>query len=216
MMSRLSERVKSAMTAAGISQVALARACNISQPSVASWLNGTTKTLKAETAVAAAKALNVNVRWLVDGTGSPEITVASKSNIEPAEIGTRRIPLIEFKFIAQPIDPQLYPYLLTDMETSDKAYAVAIKDSSMLPKFEIGDRVIVDPEVRPVPGDFVIVRVDSNEPIFRKIRELGTDINGNIQYEFVPLNDDFSVIRSDRHSIEILGTMLEYRKYRKP
>ncbi|WP_290149561.1 helix-turn-helix transcriptional regulator [uncultured Parasutterella sp.] len=108
MMSRLSERIKAAMTAAGISQVALARACNISQPSVASWLNGTTKTLKAETAVAAAKALNVNVRWLVDGTGSPEIAVTTQSNIGLAEIGTRRIPLIEFKNIAQPLDPQLY------------------------------------------------------------------------------------------------------------
>lgn len=37
-----------------------------------------------------------------------------------AEIGTRRIPLIEFNKIGSDIETQLYPYLLTDMETSDK------------------------------------------------------------------------------------------------
>ena len=52
----------------------------------------------------------------------------------------------------------LSQYLLTDMKISDNAFAVAIKDSSMMPKFEVGDRVIIDPEVPPIPGDFVIVK----------------------------------------------------------
>jgi len=101
------------------------------------------------------------------------------------------------------------------MKISDNAFAVAIKDSSMMPKFEVGDRVIIDPEVPPIPGDFVIVKIDNNEPIFRKIRELGPDSSGKLQYEFVPLNDDYSTISSERHQFEIIGTMLEHRKYRK-
>ena len=211
----LSDRIKLVLEENQLSQYELAKRMNVSQATVAFWCTGRTKNLRGDYASKLSRLFGYDQSWLSDGIGSPYSIPAVHSNIAMAEIGTRRIPLIEFNKIGSDIETQLYPYLLTDMETSDKAYAVAIKDSSMLPKFEIGDRVIIYPEVRPIPGDFVIARIDEKEPIFRKIRELSAD-GDNTRYEFVPLNDDFSVIRSDRHVIEILGTMIEHRKYRKP
>ena len=68
-MSTLAERIKEAMTHAGMTSAELARAAGVKAPSVAQWIGGRTKSLKASTANAAAAALGVSVRWLVEGEG---------------------------------------------------------------------------------------------------------------------------------------------------
>ena len=68
-MSTLAERIKKAMDSKGISQSELARAVGIKPPSVSGWLSGTTKSLRAETANLAAKALGVDPVWLITGVG---------------------------------------------------------------------------------------------------------------------------------------------------
>lgn len=67
----LSERVREAMHAAGMTQAELARRVGIAQPSVNDWLSGKTKRLKLETAVRAAAVLGVRLEWLVWGRGRP-------------------------------------------------------------------------------------------------------------------------------------------------
>lgn len=209
----LSDRIKIVLQENHISQYELAKRLNVSQATVAFWCTGRTKNLRGDYASKLSRLFGYSLQWLTDGIPPQR---PSEHSLSPAEIGARRIPLIEFKDIPFPIDGKVYPYLLTDMDISDRAFAVAIKDSSMLPKFEVGDRIIIDPEVQPVPGDFVIVRIDDQEPIFRKLKDRGSDASGNALFEFIPLNDDFPVIRTDRHKVEIIGTMMEYRKYRKP
>lgn len=211
----LSDRIKLVLKEHNLSQYDLAKRMGVSQATVAFWCTGRTKNLRGDYAAKLSKLFGYDPGWLANGVGLSKINSVGTPALEPAKIGTQKIPLIELKNIGKPTLEMVSQYLLTDMKTSNHAFAIAIKDSSMLPKFEVGDRVIIDPEIEPIPGDFVVVRVDNNEPIFRKIKELGTDTEGNRLYEFVPLNSDFSVIQSNRHSIEILGTMLEYRKYRK-
>ena len=70
-MNELSDRLRAAMTSAGMSQADLARACGVSDPTVSNWLSGKTKSLKASTAIAAAAALHVDVVWLESGRGDP-------------------------------------------------------------------------------------------------------------------------------------------------
>ncbi|MEH6435802.1 XRE family transcriptional regulator [Massilia sp. DD77] len=65
----LSERMKIAMQAAGVSQVELARACGVAPPSVHGWLSGKSKFLRGENLLQAARVLKVNQDWLATGKG---------------------------------------------------------------------------------------------------------------------------------------------------
>lgn len=69
-MSTLAERVQAALNEMpGASPSSLARACGIKPASVAGWLNGGTKSLKADTAYAASEYLGVSLLWLTKGNG---------------------------------------------------------------------------------------------------------------------------------------------------
>jgi len=65
----LSERIRTAMAERNISQVDLARACNVKPPSVHGWLTGKAKFLRGENLLLAARALGVSQEWLATGAG---------------------------------------------------------------------------------------------------------------------------------------------------
>ncbi len=108
-----------------------------------------------------------------------------------------------------------FEYLLTDLELSGSAFALEIQGESMLPEFRPGDRVIVDPEIQPHPGDCVVAMNGGQEATFKKYRPRGIDERGDTVFELVPLNEDFAPMRSDQTPIRIVGTMMEHRKYRR-
>lgn len=68
-MSTLADRLSLALNRSGKSQVALARACDISPASVHGWLSGRTKALKGTSLIKAASFLNVREIWLAEGRG---------------------------------------------------------------------------------------------------------------------------------------------------
>lgn len=75
----LSERIRTAMDAAGFSQVALARACGVKPPSVNGWLSGKSKFLRGENLLQAARALGVSQDWLATGRGPMKADEAQAS-----------------------------------------------------------------------------------------------------------------------------------------
>ena len=85
----------------------------------------------------------------------------------------------------------------------------------MKPEFNEGDRIIVDPNVAPHPGDFVVAKNHNEEATFKKYRQRGIDENGNDIFELIPLNEDYPTLRSDLVPLKIIGTMVEHRRYRK-
>jgi transcriptional regulator with XRE-family HTH domain len=72
----LAERLQWAIERRGCSQADLARAAEVKQPSVANWLSGETKSLRAEPAIRAAAFLGVSPQWLIEGIGAPEPAAA--------------------------------------------------------------------------------------------------------------------------------------------
>lgn len=108
-----------------------------------------------------------------------------------------------------------YAAIYTDLDVSRCAFALEIIGLSMFPQFEPGDRVIIDPEIVPQPGDFVAAKNDGHEATFKKYRPRGRNADGKEVFELVPLNDDFPTLRSDVEPIQIIGTMVEHRKYRR-
>lgn len=70
MKSTLSERLKEAMLGPPkVTGRALAKACDVSAPSVSDWLNGSTKSIDGINLIAAAEFLRVNPKWLATGLG---------------------------------------------------------------------------------------------------------------------------------------------------
>jgi SOS-response transcriptional repressor LexA len=104
--------------------------------------------------------------------------------------------------------------LLTQLSLGPHAFALTIHGTSMLPEFREGDIILVDPDVLPTPGDFVVARNAENEATFKKYRSRGVNERGENIIELVPLNPDFPTLRSDTTPIQIIGTMMEHRRYR--
>lgn len=102
-------------------------------------------------------------------------------------------------------------------ELSDRAFALLIEGESMSDEFYPGDIVIVDPDVTPRPGDYVVAKLAREESVtFRKYRPRGNDKSGKPVIELAPLNEDYpSTVIESRSPGSIIGTMVEHRKYRR-
>ena len=145
------------------------------------------------------------------------------SYVSPAQRGLRHVPRISFvqagpwQEVVDPYAPgAAEDYLLTDLELGPPAFALTIQGDSMLPEFREGDTIIIDPSVKPAPGDFVVAKNDQEEATFKKYRPRGLNERGELVIELVPLNDDYPSLRSDCTPLRIIGTMMEHRRYRKP
>lgn len=100
-----------------------------------------------------AKALKSDADWLMNGGAFMPV----------AEVNSRRVPLISYvqagalaeKNPIEAFDGSL-EYILTDSDISEYTFALRIEGDSMEPDFKAGDIIIVDPEVEPTPGEFVV------------------------------------------------------------
>lgn len=151
--------------------------------------------------------------------------VSAESNVEVTALGSRRIPVLSYVqagALTESIVPYTNPddWLLTDLDLSRSAFALRIKGLSMYSpmseeSFNEGDLVVIDPSVEPLPGDFVVAKNGEHEATFKKYRPRGVNENGVVVFELVPLNPDYPSIRSDYTHVNIIGTMVEHRRYRK-
>lgn len=46
--------------------------------------------------------------------------------------------------------------VFADLDGDSRAFAVWVQGNSMTPEFNEGDLVIIDPDVAPLPGDFMV------------------------------------------------------------
>lgn len=216
----LALRIREAIKHSGKTQAQIAIATGKSPGAVTQWLDGTTKSLRADTAAALERATGYDANWLVTGKGVK--LLINSSNVTNAPIGGRTIPLISYVqagFWTDVVDSYVPgdagEFLLTDLELSGNSFALEIKGDSMLPEFKPGDRVVIDPNVAPQPGDYVVAKNGDDEATFKKYRPRGVNERGDLVFELIPLNDDYPSMRSDTTPIKIVGTMMEVRKYRK-
>ena len=202
--------VKAARTAWGGSQEALASELGVTKGNVSAWENGRHKP-RLEQILAIARL-----------TGQQLPPEARGVNVVPAAIGGRQVPLISYvqaggwTGAVDTFEPgDAHEFLSTDLDLSGSSFALQIKGDSMLPEFREGDRVIIDPEVTPQPGDYVVAKTIDDEATFKKYRPRTINQDGEMVFELVPLNEDYPSMRSDAVPIKIIGTMVEHRKYRR-
>lgn len=153
-----------------------------------------------------------------------KLATAAFGNVapSPAERSAKPVPVISWVQAGLLSDlTDAYPVGFGDgVEWVDVTFgrhtaALVIRGDSMEPEFREGDVIIVDPDVAPQPGDFVVAGNASEEATFKKYRPRGTAPNGDIIFELVPLNDDYPTLRSDETHLRVIGVMVEHRKRRR-
>lgn len=100
---------------------------------------------------------------------------------------------------------------------SRSSFALTIEGDSMLDLFQPGDVIVIDPEISPVPGDFVVAKLDREErATFKKYREKGIGSDGTMEFDLVPLNNDYPVITvNSNYPARVIGVMVEHRRRRR-
>ncbi|OGO92827.1 MAG: hypothetical protein A3F10_04860 [Coxiella sp. RIFCSPHIGHO2_12_FULL_42_15] len=144
------------------------------------------------------------------------------------EILPRYIPLIPLhganisKTKLAEIIEGLSPYSKTEPKISlderisviagQNTFAVIIEDTSMSPDFKPGDTIIVDPEKKPRPGEYVIAHIKkSGENIIRKYRETNNPESQEPRIELNSLNTDWPTVFISKGDI-IIATLIEHRR----
>lgn len=101
------------------------------------------------------------------------------------------------------------------------SFCVVIEDDSMRnaspESVQRGDKVVIDPEITPRPGDLVVATGrDLPGTVFRKYRERGTSATNQPLIELVPLNADYSAsVVTLGDAARIVGVMVEHRRARR-
>mgnify|MGYP001195784469 CR=1 FL=1 len=206
----LSDRVKSRRLELGLTQAELAERAGTTQQGIVSIESGRTK--RPRQLLELAKALQTDPSWLMDG--------GTFQTIE--EVNTRKIPLISYVQAGaltnkNPIEAfdGSFEYVMTDMDWSQYTFALRIEGDSMEPDFKAGDVIVIDPEIEPAPGEFVVATNGDHEATFKKYRPTGIGLYGVDSFELTPLNNDYPSVKSTEIPLKILGTMVEHRIYRR-
>ena len=187
---------------------------DVSHVAISQWESNTTKP-NAENLYELSLLLKCDFGWLLKGEGqvSNIIQIENDDNI--------RIPILSYDQL-QMLDSGFSSlnnlhngeYIMSNGQISENAFGIRLTDDSMKPEFVSGDVVIVDPNLTPSPGEFVVARID-REVIFRKFQVDSYKDGKTEQYSLKPLNTDFPTLSSSVHTILLLGTMIEHRIYRR-
>lgn len=87
-------------------------------------------------------------------------------------------------------------------ELSVETFALKIADESMMPEIRVNDVLIVDPDAKPRPGDFVVALLEGERNVIvRKYKQLSASREVQ-QYELIALNEDWADIRVGSNEIQ--------------
>lgn len=202
-MSSMGIRIRQVLEQRGISQAELARLVGVKQQTISYLCDPERPGQTSRYAVRIAEALGLNPAWLQTGEGE------KKGQLDRQ----RKVPVLTDEQVQQGTG-EADVWLTTDAQIGEGAFAMEVAGNSMSPEYLAGDKIIVDPAVPPIPGDYVVAKVD-NAIAFRKYRPRGHNDKGETYFELTPVNPDFPSMRSDITEIQLLGTVIEHRKYRR-
>jgi transcriptional regulator with XRE-family HTH domain len=217
------DRIKSARLRKGWSQSQLARSVGVKPQSVQQWeANEAAPNRKRIDVVAAV--LDIRPEELLFGGEGDRLPDNQISNVI-FPFGYRIVPAFSYAQVDE-MTADSGPYQVTERmqnlwtnvsPLSDRAFCLIIEENGMREEFLPGDWVVIDPEVTPNPGDYVVaVLKDQQDALFRKFRPRGNDADGEPVIELAPLNDDYPIYQiSSSHPGRVVGTMVEHRKFRR-
>lgn len=186
----LKDRIQ-ALLDAGFTRTQIAKAAKKSQSAVTQWLSGDTKELKSDSAAGIQAVTGFSAVWLATGNGPRLAAEATNVALGPNIGGT--VPLLSsvqagnFKELVNnhsqmASDAEQVP---TAVPVRQYTFALRVEGDSMEPDFKEGMVIIVEPELEPLPNDFVIAKNGSEESTFKQLVKDGSD------WYLKPLNDRY-------------------------
>ncbi|MCO6524259.1 MAG: helix-turn-helix domain-containing protein [Candidatus Schmidhempelia sp.] len=212
-MNNLGQRIRARREKLNLTQEQVASQVGIKQQSYQAIESGEVKRPRYLYEISVA--LKCDMAWLLIGK-EKEV-----KNIMPTNLKAHQVPLISYTQVGEWTtscelrDSAKFEYITSSLELSDKAFALQIKDDSMEPEFKESDVVIIDPLIKPIPGEFVFAINGDSEATFKKYKELGYDEHKRMQFELIPLNPDYTTMNTLKQKIRIIGTMVEHRIFRR-
>lgn len=212
----LKDRLKQARKNAKMTQNDLAKAIKISQGSISDLESGRNKS--TTNLVEMAKVLGVNPTWLATGQG--EITLQMDKNSECVKTfgKVRKVPI--FNDITTDIFTKVVDNTYDEFEEiydngryHERIFYLRIHGDNMIPRFNIGNLILVDMDCQPKSGDFVVAITENNESIFNRLR-IDFDEQKHTKYmQLIPLNEFYSVIDSRYQPFKLVGKVIEKKEF---
>lgn len=186
-----------------LDRASMAKYCGASVAAIGQWMNGKTLSLDSLKNAKAAQYLGVNPYWLAGDTKFDMTDLSSNqgldNNIDLTQkiaLEGRPIPVISwvaagsFTAIETVIkDAEIDEWLPPNKDCGKNGYGLIVTGVSMSPKFEIGDRIYVNPDIQTFDlqsDDLVIVSCSGDtEATFKQLI-----IEGGSQY-LKPLNPNW-------------------------
>lgn len=202
----------------------LADASGATYETVRQWFDKNLDNISSDFLVKISKVYGCSMEWLVSGHG--KMNSGDKySNGRLIDSEARKIPVLNYIEAGNPkpvIDDyhagagmsQIAVDSELDQELSMESFALVVSGNSMAPDYMEGDVVVVDPSVKPWPGDVVVAALDEeNEATLKKYRSRGNDADGHHVFELAPINEDYHTITvSSSNPGHIVGTVVEHRR----
>lgn len=219
------KRVKKARLSSGLSQEGLAFAISnwgddrtITRTAIAQWESGSTKEVESANLLKAAKILGINPTWLLFGTGpmkSPPINMPLTSCIKSIPL-LSSIQALNYKnrsdnnlFVG--LDPELATF------TGPNTFALVITYERMSPTLAPGDLVLIDPDIKPLPGEIILVELKiKNNSLLGRYRPLDFHNHPISNFELIPCNRYWPTVKiCNENRGRIIGTLIEHRRKRR-
>jgi len=193
----------------GVEEMPLARHLKVSREIVHRYIEGKTKPYD-DKLKKIALFLNVSYTWLRDGIGakkfSPIVNITENASF---------VPLIDYKKAVnwkteyKNEHQKLESMIACSVQVSEKAFALPVIGIAMQrddgDSFPVGSYIIVDPDVKPADGSYVVARIgDSPEATFKQLR---IDAGAGTKY-LINLNKSFNTTLPLTASCEIIGVVV--------
>jgi SOS-response transcriptional repressor LexA len=227
----IADRIAKARASKGWTQEQLAKKLGVGQESVHQWEAGKTVPNRKRIDLVASVLDMTPEELLFDAPLSKRAAwkgqkfFGEEGDVVVSAFGDQLIPLCSYEEAAlwtASDDP--YPvnnatgHVWANLEgLTERSFGLWVEGESMMEEFYPGDVIVVDPNVTPQPGDFVVAKLDKSKAVvFRKYRLSGEDERGEPKVELLPLNDNYpNIVMDGKNQGRIVATMLEHRKYRR-
>ncbi|MBA2656851.1 MAG: helix-turn-helix domain-containing protein [Tatlockia sp.] len=192
-----------------------ARTGSLSPARISNWEQGTRSPGPVEAKVLAEQ-LKVSASYLLCLTDNPEGEL-----IQNGGSGLRTIPVFSMK--EAPYTKELLDQLdslvfettviinkFNRFIKSSELFAVTVEDDSLQPELNIGDQVIVNGELQPKPGNYVLVYLtERKQTILRKYGEADGCL-----FQLLATNNLWATVTiKQQGELQLIGVVVEIRKY---
>lgn len=220
MTTKLAKILAEARLAAGMSQADLAEKLGISRQAVASWERSETGP-RRKYIIKIAEILRISPAKLDPLTFGQIQGSVHKVDLK---LETTPIPILSISDVPSNASGD---NVITHIQTvtSEKifvsgeyarCFAVEITTDEMDPIYQNGDICLIDPAVKPEHGDDVVVSVQGQKSMLRRVSVRGKDPSGFVVMDLTTPNLALPTLTITKGShYVILGTVVEYRRRRK-